>query len=109
MASYKTIRAKIAAVLSNGWVQLFLILASAALAIPREVPTVRLFSLAVVILAIAVFWIGIRGLRRLARTEPEPTIREYLRPLRSTVVGLLILWLPIWVISATSCCAPITA
>lgn len=109
MASYKNMRTRIAAVLSNGWVQLLLIFASAAMAIPREAPTVRLFSLAVVILGVAVFLIGMRRLRRLTRMDPEPRVREYLRPLRSTLVGLLILWLPIWVISATSCCAPITA
>jgi type IV secretory pathway TrbD component len=101
-------RTNVATALSNGWVQLFLIFASAVLAVTHDAPPARALSLVVFILGIAVFLIGMRGLRHLARTDPEPKAREYLRPLRSTLAGHLILGAPLWVTWATSCCAPIT-
>ncbi len=112
MTTMKTIRARIAGVLSSVWMQMFLILAGSFLAAIRGAPYTALLSLLVTLLGGAMFLMAFLQTNRYLKSPAaaEATTRDLLisHPLRSIVASLLILWLPLWVISATGCCAPVS-
>jgi hypothetical protein len=114
MTAMKTIRARIAGVLSSVWMQMFLILAGSFLVAIRGAPYAALLSLLVTLLGGAMFLMAFLQANRYLKSPAavEATTRDLLRqisrPLRSIIASLLILWLPLWVISATSCCAPVS-